>query len=236
MRNYITFAGRDLRDFGVYISGSGIYNAPIRAYEEVEIPGRDGLLLGHEKRLGNVEITYPAFIYADFKENIGRLKTFLLSNIGYQRMEDTYYPEYFRIGAYYGGLEVEPTSKNDAGSFEITFQCKPQRFLKSGQTAIIIDADDVLTNPTEMSSRPLVRCYGTGSVAINGTQITVLAAREYTDIDCEMYDAFYGPESRNAYITFDSADMHFPELSPGDNSVSYTGFTKVEITPRWYRL
>ena len=54
MRNYITFAGRDLRDFGVYISGSGIYNAPNRAYEEIEIPGRDGLLLGHEKRLGNV--------------------------------------------------------------------------------------------------------------------------------------------------------------------------------------
>lgn len=236
MRNYITFAGTDLRTFGLYVSGSGIYNAPTRAYEEVEIPGRDGLLLGHEKRLGNVAITYPAFIYANFKENIGRLKTFLLSNIGYQRLEDTYYPEYFRMGAYYGGLEVEPTNKNNAGSFDLTFQCKPQKYLKTGQTAVSVAADDVLTNPTEMPSKPLIRCYGTGSVAVNGTQITVLAAREYTDIDCDLYDAFYIHENRNAYITFDSSDMHFPELAPGDNAISYTGFTAVQITPRWYRL
>lgn len=140
------------------------------------------------------------------------------------------------MGAYYGGLEVEPTNKNDAGSFDLTFQCKPQRYLKSGQTAVSVSASDTITNPTEMPSKPLIRCYGAGSISVNGTQINVVAAREYTDIDCDLYDAFYGHENRNAYITFGNADMHFPELSPGDNAISYTGFTAVQITPRWYRL
>lgn len=236
MRNYITFSGLDLREFGLYISGSGVYNAPERAYEEIEIPGKDGLLLGHEKRLGNVEITYPAFIYTNFKENIGKLKTYLLSKIGYQVLEDTYYPDYFRRGCYYGGLEVEPTSKNDAGSFDLTFMCKPQRYLVSGRTAVTVASGSVINNPTEMPSKPLIRVYGTGTIAVNGTQLTVLASREYTDIDCELYDCYYLLENRNAYVTFDSDDMHFPELSPGDNEVSYTGFSEVKITPRWFRL
>jgi len=236
MRNYITFSGQDLREFGLYISGSGVYNAPERAYEEIEIPGRDGLLLGHEKRLGNVEITYPAFIYTNFKENIGKLKTYLLSKIGYQVLEDTYYPDYFRRGCYYGGLEVEPTSKNDAGSFDLTFMCKPQRYLVSGRTAVTVASGSVINNPTEMPSKPLIRVYGTGTIAVNGTQLTVLASRDYTDIDCELYDCYYLLENRNAYVTFDSDDMHFPELSPGDNEVSYTGFSEVKITPRWFRL
>lgn len=236
MRNYITFSGQDLREFGLYISGSGVYNAPERAYEEIEIPGRDGLLLGHEKRLGNVEITYPAFIYTNFKENIGKLKTYLLSKIGYQVLEDTYYPDYFRRGCYYGGLEVEPTSKNDAGSFDLTFMCKPQRYLVSGRTAVTVASGSVINNPTEMPSKPLIRVYGAGTIAVNGTQLTVLASREYTDIDCELYDCYYLLENRNAYVTFDSDDMHFPELSPGDNEVSYTGFSEVKITPRWFRL
>lgn len=236
MRNYITYNGQDLRDFGVYISGSGIYNSPERAYEEIEIPGRDGLLLGNEKRLSNVEITYPAFIYTNFKSNITDLKTFLLSQIGYKRLVDTYYPEYFRLAAYYGGLSVEPTSKNNAGSFELTFQCKPQRYLISGETAVTVSASDTITNPTDMTAKPLIRCYGTGSIAVNGTQITVTEANTYTDIDCELYDAYCGSDNRNAYITFDSADMHFPVLSAGANSITYSGFTSVQITPRWYEL
>lgn len=236
MRNYITFAGRDLRDFGVYISGSGIYNAPNRAYEEIEIPGRDGLLLGHEKRLGNVEVTYPAFIYANFKENITRLKTFLLSKIGYQQLEDTYYPNYFRMGAYFGGLEVEPTSKNDAGSFELIFQCKPQRYLKSGQTAVSVASGDTITNPTDMTAKPLIRCYGVGMLTIGDISIEVLATREYTDIDCDLYDAYYGPENRNAYISFSSQDRRFPVLYPGNNSIDFDDLTAVEITPRWFEL
>ena len=35
-RQHVTFAGTDLADFGVYISGSGVYNAPERDYRFVQ--------------------------------------------------------------------------------------------------------------------------------------------------------------------------------------------------------
>jgi phage-related protein len=45
MRNYFVFDYNDSRDFGVYISGQGTFNAPGREYENIAVPGRDGDLL-----------------------------------------------------------------------------------------------------------------------------------------------------------------------------------------------
>ena len=78
-RQHVFFAGTDLADFGVYISGSGVYNAPERGYEEIIVPGKNGTLYGDEKRMGNVEVTYPAFMYADFANNARALRSFLVS-------------------------------------------------------------------------------------------------------------------------------------------------------------
>ena len=73
-RGYLTFNNKDLRDFGVYISGSGVFNAPERVYDAIEIPGRNGVLLGTERRMSNIDVTYPAYIYANFKRRITRKK------------------------------------------------------------------------------------------------------------------------------------------------------------------
>lgn len=137
MRNYLTIAGRDSRDFGVYISGQGTFSAPERAYEFLPIPGRDGALIGNEKRLENMEVSYEAFIYENFSENIANFRSFLLSLIGYQRLEDSYHPDEFRMACYVGPFEPEVEDSNDAGKFTITFNCKPQRYLKDGETTYV---------------------------------------------------------------------------------------------------
>ena len=45
MINYLIFDGRSSRDYGLYISGSGAFNAPERDVERVEIAGRSGDLI-----------------------------------------------------------------------------------------------------------------------------------------------------------------------------------------------
>ena len=50
--------------YGCYISGDSVYNSPIRVYDEYEIPGRNGNLLVSQNRFANIEVTYPAFIFA----------------------------------------------------------------------------------------------------------------------------------------------------------------------------
>lgn len=134
MRNYLTFAGRDSRDFGVYISGQGTFSAPQKAYAFYNVPGRNGAILGNDHRLENIEVSYECFIYKDFKKNIADFRTFLLSCDGYQKLTDSYHTDEYRSAVYVGAFEPEVTSKNDAGSFTLTFNCKPQRWLVSGDT------------------------------------------------------------------------------------------------------
>ena len=136
MRNYFTFDGVDSRSFGVYTSGQGTFKAPARSYDALEIPGRNGALLGIDSRLGNAELTYPAFIYSNFAENIAAFRAFLLSHKGYFKLKDSYHPDEFRLAYYPGPFEPDVTSANNAGSFDITFICKPQRYLESGEEVI----------------------------------------------------------------------------------------------------
>lgn len=127
----------DSEDVGVYIAGDGVYNAPERDYEMVTIPGRNGNLAIDHGRYENIEVTYPAFIWAnsqeEFREKLIRIRQKLTSKLGYRRLEDTYHPDEYRMAIYKSGLEVDPAHYNRAGEFEITFDCKPQRFLKSGE-------------------------------------------------------------------------------------------------------
>lgn len=134
MRNYFIFNGVDSRDFGVYISGQGTFSAPQKAYQFYNIPGRNGALLGNEHRLENINVSYEAFIYTDFDNNLAAFRSFLLSINGYARLTDSYHPDEFRMAVYTGPFEPKVDKKNDCGSFTITFSCKPQRWLISGDT------------------------------------------------------------------------------------------------------
>ena len=233
-RNYINYDGTDLRDFGLYISGSNVFNAPERAYNEITIPGRNGTLLGSERRLENIPVVYPAFIYANFKVNVAGLRSFLLSRVGYKRLIDSYHPDEFRLGYYSSGLDAEMTSKLDAGQFDLTFNCKPQRFLVSGETPITFTGSGTINNPTLFDAQPLIRVYGTGSITVNGVTVTISEADGYTDIDCEIMEAYKGTTLKNYAISLDSTD--FPVLSAGSNAITLNGVTSAIITPRWWTL
>ena len=145
-RNYFVLAGHDSRDFGVYISGQGTFSAPQKDLDFIPVPGRNGELLSDQKRFENLELTYRAFIYKDFDTSIAAFRAFLLSLSGYQRLTDSYHPDEIRMVAYQGAFEPTVTKKNDAGSFDIKFICKPQRFLLSGENSVSISSSMATTD------------------------------------------------------------------------------------------
>ena len=235
MRNYFTIGTTPSTTYGVYISGQGTFSAPRREYNMIPIPGRNGDLVGNEKRFENLELTYPAFIYTNFKTNLRNLRNFLLSLVGYQRLTDTYHTDEFRLALFEGPFEPDVEPKNNAGQFELVFNCKPQRFLLSGELTTTLTADGTISNPTLFDSQPLLRVYGTGQLGINSDTITISVADTYTDIDCEMMDCYKGTTNKNSYVSF--SGNNFPVLKPGTNNIDLgTGITKVEITPRWWQL
>lgn len=172
----LTFDGESSRNYGVYITGEAVFNAPARAVEMITIPGRNGAFALDKGHFENIEVTYPAGIYADneedFAEAISDFRNFLCSRSGYCRLTDDYNADEYRLAIYKSGLEVEPAQLK-AGEFNITFECKPQRFLTSGETAVTVANNGTITNPTLFDSKPLLLCDGYGTIGVNGEMITI---------------------------------------------------------------
>ena len=140
-----TFDGENSKDYGVYISGDAVYDAPERAMDMVQIPGRNGALALDNGYYNNIPVTYPAGCFADdqadFAAKLSRIRNMLASRHRYCRLEDAYHPDHFRMALYKSGLDVAPVARNKAGRFNIIFDAKPQRFLKSGEVVQEFDAD-----------------------------------------------------------------------------------------------
>lgn len=176
MYKALTFDGIDSRDYGVYISGSGVFNAPERDVNMIEIPGRNGAYALDNGRFFNTEVTYPAGIVgetaADFADGIRALRNALCSRKGYCRLEDEYNPNEYRMAVYKSGLDIEPAHLR-GGEFAITFECMPQRFLKSGETAVTLASGGTINNPTLYDAAPLLAVKGYGTIEVGGKEIEI---------------------------------------------------------------
>lgn len=172
----LTFDGEDSRDYGVYITGQAVFNAPEREVEMISIPGRNGQFALDKGRFENIEVTYPAGIFAnteaEFAEAVSNFRNLLCSKRGYVRLQDEYHPDEYRMAIYKSGLELENVALK-AGEFEITFDCKPQRYLTSGETAVTVTNGGVINNPTLFDAQPLLQVDGYGSISINGQSMSI---------------------------------------------------------------
>ena len=164
--------GTSLKGYKVYINGKEAYNSAERDVEMIEIPGRDGAFSLDHGRFKNITVSYDSGTFADnqtdFAENISDLRNFLASKRGYVRIEDDYNPDEYRMGVFQRGLEFDPIHYNMASEFPIEFNCKPQRFLKSGETPVSVASGGTITNPTLFDAHPLVKfqASGNGSITI----------------------------------------------------------------------
>ena len=199
-----TFDGENSRNYGVYITGQGVFNAPERNVEMVEIPGRNGAYALDKGTFNNIEVTYPAGIFADteadFAQAVSDLRNFLCSRVGYVRLEDDYNPNEYRLAIYKSGLDVEHDFLI-AGEFELVFECKPQRFLKSGETAISVTSGNSITNPTLFDARPQLQLWGAGNIYINNQRIYLDGGAPIGNI--EVSDDIYEHRIKTKEITID---------------------------------
>ncbi len=177
MGNSLTFGPVNSSDFDIMISGEGVFDAPKKDVEKVSIPGRNGDLIIDRNRYENITVSYPAYYYKDnmydFKSILDNFRSAMASQRGYQRLEDTFHPDEFRLGMFTDGLEVDPLKYNTVAQFNIDFDCKPQRFLKSGEVPQEFVADGSIYNPTQFEAAPILAVEGRGEIEINGYTINV---------------------------------------------------------------
>ena len=236
MRHWLLIDGVPTKNFGVYLSGDGTFKAAEKNLEEFTIPGRNGTFHYKSDTYKNVKVPYDCFIFKDFKRNVAALRSFLLSREGYVRIEDTHHPDEFRMGIYHEEFDPEVFVDLHAAQFTLNFDCKPERWLKSGERITTFTSAGTIENSTYFTAKPNIRCFGSsGTVTVNGVSVTITGVDSYVDLDSEEQEAHKGTDyTPNSRTTLTNGV--FPTLSPGSNSVSFSGFTKVEITPRWWIL
>ena len=121
----------------------------------------------------------------------------------------------------------------------ITFNCKPQRFLTSGETPTMFIIPGTISNPTAFASRPLLLVTGgglEGTVTINGTVFTISDTTVPIYIDCETMNC-YDSNGNNKNAIVASSTSEFATLAPGSNSIGFSGaISTVQVTPRWWEI
>ena len=232
--DYLIFDDVNTKNFCVGIYGDQLANPPERDREYVSIPGRDGDLIIDNGKYKNVKLNYKAYIVKDYVPNIKGLRNALNAKKGYKRLEDTINVDEYRLAEALP-FEVDEKGVLKAGEFKLSFNCKPQRFLKSGEQAISFTSNGSLYN-AYMPSKPKIRAYGTGTVTINSVTVQVTTANGYTDIDCELQEAYKDTLATNCNANIVLSNGVFPELASGENTISFVGFTQVDIIPNWWIL
>lgn len=236
-RNYFTFDNVPSTNFSLFINGNGTFDGTSADLSLESVPGKSGDLIKFNNRYQNVDVTYTSWIAHDMRTNLRNLRSFLLSRTSYKRLEDTYHPDEFRLAVFSSSIVPSVSFENTLAEFDIVFSCKPQRYLKSGETAVTCSGESLeLVNPTYFDSKPLIRIYGNGTLTVGSKQIIVSNnANNYLDLDCEIMDAYTGSVNRNADIV--TSDNDFITLHPGTVGISKSsGITSFVVTPRWFTL
>ncbi|MBQ9270419.1 MAG: hypothetical protein IJ206_13080 [Oscillospiraceae bacterium] len=245
MANDLIINGVSLHNiYDVWVSGRYVLGSPARQSERVDIPGRNAGVINDLGTYHNQTIKYPLYIRDSLSSVLPELRDWLGSLSGYVAFSDTFNPDEIRYGRIQAGLEVSPSIQHRAGGFVLSLDCRPERYLSSGQRPVTISDSEPLTNPTYQTARPLltIRQQSTSTPAI--VQVGTYEIRVDSGstspvrVDCDAREIL-GTDPANVAITqAGEIAADYPRL-PGGVSTTVrpvSGVLDYKITPRWWRL
>lgn len=238
----IVFNGISSRDVGIEVETFPTYDVPEREYEAIHVPGRNGDVIIDNGTYKNIQRSYYVSIATyslSYHQKLASVAKWLHSSSGYARLEDSYEPDFYRQAYYKEKVNFENLF-NEAGRATINFECKPQKFFKSGEIAIEFTSAGSIQNGTVNIALPKIEVITDntqGEINIGGIRISIAAnAGTSIIIDSELQDA-YNNQNVNKNLSITLTDGEFPVLKPGKNTISFSGgVQRVLITPRWWTI
>lgn len=241
------FDGVSAESMGLRIARYPDINKPRTRLTSVTVPGRNGTLHLGDGSHEDIVIRYECW-WKNRNANYTTGRTahevaqwLYAAPVG-ARLEDTYDSAVFRTATFQGPMNIENILER-FGRVTLEFQCRPEAWLKSAETALTFTkSGGFLNNPTPFATRPLIHVVGaiSGGLRIGDNMLTLIfPGMEAHDIwiDCEEQEAWEvvdGVEvSTNSYI----AGADYITIQPGRNDVSFpNSFELVEIWTRAYTL
>lgn len=234
----IVFNGVSSKDLGIRVATPPEYQIPERDISTTLVPGRNGEAILNVGAFKNVKREYSVSFPADipFSERAATIARWLFSSSGYARLQDSYDPNVYRMAFCQETTGIESLYQ-EAGRTTLSFSCRPERFLLSGEEPITMSTPGKILNPTGMATDPLLKVYGAGGgkLTIGEKEVSIKSLdTEYLAIDCHTHDAFYLYVNKNDTVSIQDG---FPKLGPSETYVTWSGgVTKIEIIPRWWSL
>ena len=233
-QSFFIWNGIDCRSKGVIMRGP----APIVRAEErvkhVEIPGAAGDLTETEGE--NIFNSYIQTVSISVKGgfNVRNIYKWLRGS-GYVTFSGE--PDRKQAARVIGAITLNRVSRNiDHWAGEVQFYCQPLKELLKEGTVTVTSSGATVRNNGDVSCKPVYKVtVASGQTAISltvgGATLTVtdLTAGGVYWIDCAAMEVWNS--DKTALMTRYSAG-DFPELAPGDNTVTFTGCSSIEIEKR----
>ena len=255
----LIFNSISAEDLGLVIQAPPAYTFPSKDLSTTHVPGRNGDLILDNYCYNNVDRTYSiASVFrpgTGFIANSEKIIKWLTTPTGYCRLEDTYDPLVYRMASYSASGSLS-NYYDQATSLSITFNCKPQRYLKSGEKQVDYSGSEItIDNPTTETALPLITVSGipqatdsdlllmTVSNVDSGTVYSSITISKLPDgeaaitLDSEEQLAYYENQNgekkdRNAYLNFNGTD--FPKFAAGMSKISVAKYVQSSILIEQY--
>lgn len=244
------------------------YAFPSRDTTFTHVPGRDGDIFVDNGSYNNVKRSYALAIGSesiDYSRLAYELSDWLHSAKGYAKLTDTYDPDHYCMAAFVDEGTIA-NILNNAGRLTVSFNCKPQRYLVTGDDTIELNTSgSAIYNPTMFEARPLIKVYGTFTsnatitlhnilsediptpelLELEDQVITISKCTDYVIIDSELMDCYridnpQTPSQRSIYNANGDVSFSgysFPVIRKGRTQITWTSpITKLEVIPRWWTI
>lgn len=220
---------------GIHLQGPVVFSEAVPIVEAQTVPGRNGDLIwdtgSYENRSGSASCFC---LQKDVEKAIRSAGRFLMGKKGYRRLETSDDPEHYWMARVENSPQISMRLRTLA-PFEIGFDCKPQRFLKSGENPVVFTSGGIVFNQYGQTALPLIKVYGSGSGTLNvgECRVEVKSINDVLYLDSDTQNAYNNNGNQNLNI---NAPV-FPVLKSGETVIAWSGgIDRVEIIPRWWEL
>lgn len=235
----IIFNGVKSDDLGVIVEHYPRVVFPEKKISSFEIPGRNGKEVIDYGVFSNYEQQYDVFF--DVKKQGGlnaaipQIASWLLGENGYLRLEDSYFPDFYREAIVVNGHEFL-SYFHEYGRGTITFNCKPERYYKIGERELTVLNGETLYNPSGFRSYPIYQLNNSQSSIVltlneNSVSRTVNISGNTHIIDVKSHTV-----SPN-YNTNDFTDDYEKLRLGKETIITWTGgLDELHIIPNWWTI
>lgn len=238
----VVWSGKDLIDFGMRLHADLKFDGVERDVDEIEIPGRNGVVVRDNHRFKPVDQNFEFTISllkgkSNLENQIKEAQSFISGLYGFKDFSWTGEPNYI-FKAKVNGKSSTSRSNPFRATVAVPVKLFPMKYLKSFyDNASALKSGESFQNKGTQVAYPIITLTGTGEVTltVNDKKFVLKNITDGVVIDCENQVV---TDLSKKHSQMDKVYSYpFPNLKTGSNTISWdnTVFTGT-IIERWCEL